>query len=256
MIKTGIDISYANNTYAPIDFTKLKGTIDFCIIRCGYRGYGDGTLKIDGWFKKNLNGCIVNNIPFGVYFFTQAITLKEAREEAQLCLKLVKDLQMEYPIYIDTEESGHKQNNGRADHLTPIERTACVEAFCKEIEAAGYYAGIYCSESWWNNKLIPFNLRAYDTWIANWNREPKVKYGMWQYSAKGIGEGIRGYVDMNKTAKDYPAIMKENGLNGFAAKGEVWQVTIWGLSESEYEEVCHWLQEMDFPHDDKKVREE
>ena len=49
MTKTGIDISYANNTYSKIDFKQVKEATDFCIIRVGYRGYGDGTLKEDGW---------------------------------------------------------------------------------------------------------------------------------------------------------------------------------------------------------------
>ena len=29
-----------------------------------------------------------------------------------------------------------------------------------------------------------------------------------------------------------------------------------GYSDEEYDEVCQWLKEKDFPHDDKKVREE
>ena len=82
MTKNGIDISYANNTYSKIDFKQVKASADFCIIRVGYRGYGDGTLKEDGWWKYNLNGCIERGIPFGVYFFTQAITEEEAKEEA------------------------------------------------------------------------------------------------------------------------------------------------------------------------------
>ena len=61
---------------------------------------------------------------------------------------------------------------------------------------------------------------------------------------------------MNKTFKNYPAIMKNNNLNGYSAEQNVWQVTIWGLTDDEYKEVCDWLKEKDFPHDDKVVKEE
>ena len=256
MTKNGIDISYANNTYSKIDFKQVKAATDFCIIRVGYRGYGDGTLREDAWWKYNLNGCIERGIPFGVYFFTQATTEEEAKEEALFTLERLRGLEVDYPIYIDTEESGHRQNLGRADNLDPITRTDCVKAFCKTIEEAGYYAGIYCSESWMSIRLIKDDLKAYDFWIANWNRKPAIPCGMWQYSAKGTWNGIKGFVDVNKSFKDYPAIMKNNNLNGYTAGENVWQVTIWGLTDEEYDEVCQWLKEKDFPHDDKKVREE
>ena len=256
MIKNGIDISYCNNTYSKIDFAQVKKQVGFCIIRVGYRGYGDGSLREDKWWKYNVNGCIEHNIPFGVYFFTQAITPKEAEEEAWFVLDRVRGLKLDYPIYIDTEESGHRQNLGRADHLTPNIRTECIKTFCKTIELAGYYAGIYCSENWINNMLHYPDLKAFDFWIANWNRKPKLECGMWQLSAKGMCDGIKGYVDVNKTFKNYPAIMKNNNLNGYSAEQNVWQVTIWGLSDDEYKEVCDWLKEKDFPHDDKVVKEE
>lgn len=259
MSKVGIDISYANNAYKPIDFKKLKKQVDFVIIRVGYRGYGDGKLHLDGWFKRNLEGCIANSIPFGVYFFTQAVTPEEAKEEALFTLEQIKGLALDYPIAIDTEESGHKQNNGRADKLSPLDRTDCIKAFCETVEEAGYYSMIYCSESWALNKLVRANLKAHDFWIALWNyqkRKPKVNFGMWQYSATGSLDGIGGTVDMNITDKNYPAIMKNNNLNGYTSGTDVWQVTIWGLTPDEYDEVCKWLAEKDFPHEDKVAREE
>ena len=79
---------------------------------------------------------------------------------------------------------------------------------------------------------------------------------MWQYSATGSIDGIGGTVDLNITDKNYPAIMKKNNLNGYTSDTDVWQVTIWGLTPDEYDEVCEWLAEKDFPHEDKVAREE
>ena len=41
--------------------------------------------------------------------------------------------------------------------------------------------------------------------------------GIWQYTSKGSVPGITGNVDINVAYKNYPAIIKAAGLNGFAA---------------------------------------
>lgn len=42
------------------------------------------------------------------------------------------------------------------------------------------------------------------------------KYGMWQYTSSGKTGGITGNTDMDLAFKDYPNIMRANGLNGFS----------------------------------------
>lgn len=41
-------------------------------------------------------------------------------------------------------------------------------------------------------------------------------YGLWQYSWKGSVSGIVGEVDLDYAYQDYPAIIKNAGLNGFS----------------------------------------
>ena len=41
-------------------------------------------------------------------------------------------------------------------------------------------------------------------------------YGLWQYSWKGSVSGIVGEVDLDYAYQDYPAIIKNVGLNGFS----------------------------------------
>lgn len=41
--------------------------------------------------------------------------------------------------------------------------------------------------------------------------------GIWQYTSKGSVPGITGNVDLNVAYKNYPAIIKAAGLNGFTA---------------------------------------
>lgn len=39
---------------------------------------------------------------------------------------------------------------------------------------------------------------------------------MWQYTSSGKTDGISGNTDMDLSFKDYPNIMRVNGLNGFS----------------------------------------
>lgn len=227
VIAKGIDISKFQNS---VDFAKVKADgFNFAIIRCGYRGYGKaGTLAIDPKWHTHTSNAIAHNIPFGVYFFSQAVTVAEAIEEAQYTLKLVKALAVQplYPIYIDTEWSNNA-HNGRADYLSKVQRTAVVKAFCEEIQRNGYYAGIYASKSWFAEQLIDNQLTAYDKWVAQYNLRCTYKgdFGMWQYGGsqnflrsvkvKGVSSDA---CDQNYAYKDYPKIMHDKGLNGYGKK--------------------------------------
>ena len=210
----GIDIS---KYQGKVDFNKLKTYCNFVIIRAGYTGYGDGVQHGDHYFLINMAGAKAAGMPWGAYWFTQAINEDEARAEARYMMGLIKDQKPEYPIYIDTESSGAPGFSGRADYLTREQRTAVVKAFCEEIESAGYFAGFYCSESWYHNNIDGKALSSrYTAWIAKWSaKEPNCTYAMWQYSNSGSVPGINGRVDLNKTSVNFPTIIKTKGLNGW-----------------------------------------
>ena len=60
--------------------------IDFAFLRLGYRGMTEGGLNVDATFEENYQGATAAGLKVGVYFFSQAITQKEAKEEAQFVL--------------------------------------------------------------------------------------------------------------------------------------------------------------------------
>lgn len=62
-------------------------------------------------------------------------------------------------------------------------------------------------------------LSAYDVWEAAYTSKDTaaVVNGIWQYTSKGSVPGITGNVDLNVSYKNYPAIIKAAGLNGFTA---------------------------------------
>lgn len=190
----GIDVSKWNKE---IDWTQVKNAgVEFAIIRAGYRGSSTGSLVVDPYFEANIKGATQAGVLTGVYFFTQAVNEVEAVEEASMVIELLKEFEIQYPVFIDTEGAG---GNGRADALDVETRTAVCEAFCNTIVNEGYKAGVYASRNWYNTRLNTENLEKYYIWLAEYRSEPLYQgsYQMWQYSSKGQIPGIEGNVDMN-----------------------------------------------------------
>lgn len=232
-----------------IDVSKYQGKIDWkqvkqsgvqgAIIRVGYRGYAKaGTLVLDPYFDANMMGAAAAGIPVGVYFFSQAITEAEAREEAQFTLNAIKKYKLGYPVYIDTEYSGAALKSGRADKLSRTNRTAVVKAFCEEVERHKYFTGIYASTSWFKNQLDMSKLQAYSVWCAHYGVS-KAGYpcAMWQYSSGGSVPGISGRCDMNWAYIDFPAVIKSAGLNGWSEPAKMVTYKIGPMSAGDAKRV-------------------
>ena len=100
--KTGIDVS---KHQGKIDWKKVAADgIDFAFIRVGFRGSSEGKLVEDEYFIDNIEGALENHIEVGVYFYTQAVTTEEAKEEAQFLLDLLEPYDITYPVVLDLEE--------------------------------------------------------------------------------------------------------------------------------------------------------
>lgn len=193
--KYGIDVSKFQQE---IDWQAVKDDgVEFAIIRCGYRGYTGGMLVEDSRFEYNLREAKRVGMPVGIYFFTQAVNEIEAVEEASMCIALLQGMDLEYPIFIDTEGSG-SGGKGRADNLDPATRTLVCEAFCRTIANSGRTAGVYASRNWYYNNIDIRRLENdFVVWLAEYRDTPKYEgyYQLWQYTSKGRVAGIEGNVD-------------------------------------------------------------
>lgn len=201
MSKTVIDVSEFQGT---IDWAKVKGKVDGAIIRAGFRGWGSGKCTKDSKFDANLSGVKKNAIPYGVYFLSQAVNEKEAREEADYVCNLLKSCTLSYPIYIDCESSGAANNGGRADKLSKATRTVVANAFCSQVNKNGFIGGVYSSTSWFQSKLDYAALKKYSIWAAQYgvndgtpSAKPSIAYDGWQYTSVGKVNGINGSVDFS-----------------------------------------------------------
>lgn len=202
-----------------IDVSHHQGAIDWAkvpyraLVRIGYRGYGTGALMKDEQYDANLAGAKANNKLLGFYFFSQAITVDEAREEADFCASLAPT---GYPLFFDSEW-GHTTktgvHDGRADNLTKDQRTACARAFCLRAAALGYQPGVYTFTSFATANIDYEGLcKDYIGWLADTrvNYDTSLPRYIHQYSqtAKGGVPGITEEVDLNHLVKALPAADK------------------------------------------------
>lgn len=202
-ILKGIDVSYCQNKI-DWDAAKASGLVDFAILRAGY---GKEANQVDTQFNRNYAACKRLGIPVGVYWYSYATTAAEAEQEAKVCLQTIQGKQFEYPVAFDIEEA---RSLPQADAL-------CT-AFCSALEKQGYYAAIYTFKSALENNIRAAIKSRYDIFLSHigvQQTDYAGPYGLWQYSWTGRIPGISGDVDLDYAYKDYPAIIKAAGLNGF-----------------------------------------
>jgi GH25 family lysozyme M1 (1,4-beta-N-acetylmuramidase) len=197
----GIDVSVYQGD---IDWEKVKADgVHFAFIRLGYRGYGTGKLQLDEKFKQNIRGATKAGVKVGVYFYSQAISTREAREEANMVLRYIKDYDIDYPVVYDVEEA--PSTSARTRGISGAQVTKNAIAFCDTIREAGYRPMIYTYSKWYVEKLDLSKLTKYDKWLAQYYKVPFFPYefDIWQYSSKGRVNGIKGNVDMNLCFVNY-----------------------------------------------------
>ncbi len=199
--EAGVDVSEHDG---PIDWAAVKaGGADFAMVRVGYRGYGSGEIVRDTYFEANMRGAAEAGLKVGVYFFSQAVTAEEAREEARFVLDEIArtGVQPTYPVVFDQEPITN--DSARTDSLTDEQLTSNALAFCKEIEAAGYQPMIYGNQHDLARLDLSGELGNYDIWYAEYGvDEPtgQVDFTIWQHTASGTVSGIpttEGQIDMN-----------------------------------------------------------
>lgn len=207
----GIDVSSHQST---IDWSKVK--VDFAIIRLGY---GDNIeSQDDKQFLNNVNGCISNNIPFGVYLYSYAKNLRGNEsiesEIAHTKRMLSKISKKPFCVYIDMEDNS-------TTYLGKNTLTNYAIEYCKEITSAGYKAGVYANENWFKNYLDVSKIASngYSIWCAKYSsNKPNISssYDIWQYSDKGNVDGISGNVDMNSMVNDITNVTKVTDVTEIA----------------------------------------
>lgn len=204
----------------------------FAILRVGYSSKsGKGGLVTDGEILNNLKGCTENGVPFGIYYYCYDQSADAAVTTTQQVIQMIRGYKPEYPIFYDVEyepfNTGKETDDPKKKRSMEEVRatnTAMIQAALETLENAGYYAVVYCSRAFFTGYTNLADLAAYDKWEAAYTATDTdiVENGIWQYSSKnplnipGFGDSL----DCDVSYKDYPAIIKRAGLNGWE-KGSV-----------------------------------
>lgn len=192
-VAAGIDVSSFNGG---IDWAKVRAAgIEFAFIRAGGRFGGSGKIYTDSSRITNILGANQNGIPVGLYFYTQAISAAEAREEADFLCDLADGYDISLPLVYDMEILG----DGRADGLSVSRRTEIARAFCSEVEARGYRPMLYSYTAFLQDNIDMSRLAEYDLWVAQYHTQVTYEgpYQYWQHSESGRIDGIGYAVDLD-----------------------------------------------------------
>lgn len=192
----GIDISKHNGN---INLEPYKG--QFVIIRVGY-----GHFHLDEKFERNVAECKRLGIPFGVYHYSYALNEADAEAEARGVLNAIAKYKndIKVGVWFDMEDAdGYKKKHGfkfSNSTIAPI----CYK-FCKMIEDAGYYSGIYTSSSWL--QYVKGLNDRFDKWVASWGKNDGSQHTntsqsgtIQQYTSKPLDKNIM-YADISRYSR-------------------------------------------------------
>lgn len=222
-----------------IDVSKHNGTVNYeaiknagiygVIIRVGYKRPGNPAVK-DPMFEINYMHAKEAGLMVGAYWYSYAANAINAKEDATACLDFIKGKRFELPIYYDVEENSMISSKSKIQELNKM-----IPAFCSSVENEKYFVGIYSTNSWFTSYISSENAKRYTCWVARWSTyKPTVEFDLWQYTAKATfpdnfqpytsellsptRASVREFIpfDCSYLYRDFPTIIKNNKLNGFA----------------------------------------
>ena len=166
-------------------------------MRVGNRGYTEGALYADTRYAENIDNATSAGLDVGAYFFSQAVSVEEAREEAEFVLRLLAGRYLALPVAYDHEPVA--DGAGRANNVDRETLTACARAFCERLEQGGYETMIY-GNSGDMARYDRADLGGRPVWFAEYDAaEPHAQFdfAIWQYTNGGSVAGIDTAVDLN-----------------------------------------------------------
>ena len=219
ILAKGVDVSYhqhekkqGTDEYLPLDWSKIKSQgYDFAILRAGYMGTGNVGVT-DAVYEMNYKDARDAGLDLGVYFFSYAYSIEDARAEAEFLLTLLEGKTFEYPIFFDIEYS---DDTITSKGLTSEDLTNICCEFITILQENGYYAALYTNNKWLTTHLNTDKITTLmDVWYAryasitnvitegSWNNEWFGKQmAMWQFSSTGTIEGIKFTTKVNDLTK-------------------------------------------------------
>lgn len=188
--KIGIDVS---KWQEDINWEEVKEEgIEFAIIRIGYQTEYDGEYVIDPYFEDNIKGAQDVGLPVGIYFYSYAKNVNQAKEQAEWVKDNLKDYEIDLPVAFDWESWTSFNTAGMS--FNTINKVA--NTFLETLEKSGYKGMLYSSKNYLEKIWYP---TEYETWLAQYNKKITYNgdYSIWQMSESGKVQGINNDVDID-----------------------------------------------------------
>ena len=147
---------------------------------------------LDEKFPENIRGCRENGIDVGVYFFSQAINVNEAVEEANYCIAALGGTRIKYPVIFDSESILY--DSYRTENLSPEELTTIFKAFADTVKMYGYTPMIAATKEQLVKHFDLQSITGYDVWLLDEGEKTEYpyRYCIRQYESEGKIDGISG----------------------------------------------------------------
>lgn len=192
--KVGIDVS---SWQGDINWQKVKTAgVEFAFIRIGYQvGYG-GDYVLDKYFVQNIEGATNAGLPVGVYFYSYADSVDEAKNQAEWIAEHLSDYEVELGVAFDWEDWGNFNLTNMSFHT--INRVA--SAYLDTLAEKGYNGLLYGSLNYLRRIWQPEKyLEDHTVWLAQYYDKPTYEkdFRFWQFSNTGRVDGIAGDVDLD-----------------------------------------------------------
>ena len=188
-----IDISYWQGN---LDFKKLKSAgINYIILRAGYR-----TTK-DQRFDQYAKACQSAGIKIiGAYWFSYALNITQAKNEANLCINACKPYNIP-TIFYDFEYDTVKKAKAQGVTLGSKECNDFTIAFCDTVKAVGIAPGYYCNDDYYKTMYSDrVKNKGYYLWYAHYKsdysyHESPISCDIFQYSSRARLAGFNQNFD-------------------------------------------------------------
>lgn len=196
---TGIDLSYHNGS---VNFSRVKDAgCQYIILRAGY-----GKNNIDQAFERYAAACANQEIPFGIYWFSYALTVDMARQEARYAIEAVRKYNTKCLIAYDLEYDSVRYARTKGVPIGRELATEMARVFCEEVSIAGYIPVLYSNKDYLKNYFDLDRIDAY-LWYARYTSKlsdtEKRSCAIWQKTSSGNIPGISGKVDVNEFYTDF-----------------------------------------------------
>lgn len=187
--RVGVELSKRNGQ---VDFDWLKRNgIEFVMLKAGGRGYETGVISEDECFKEYMEAAQKAGLDIGVVFWSQAVSVTEAVEEADFVIQALQGYTVRYPVAFAMENIANDE--ARTDTLSEDQRSQIAEAFLQTVTYDGYQGILYGDQEWLLNEIRPDELLVhYDVMLNATDAPPEYPYAfkMWKYETGASLAGV------------------------------------------------------------------